>query len=456
MTPQRTRGRGGYHHADGQREASLVRSGVTQAIVDALIAAAALAVALALREGVLPALTGIAPFRRSVSYLTLWPVLPLLIALRAAVGLYPGHGRDEVAQLRDQTLTTLLTGVTVIAFGALFRFDQAYSRLVLIGWFTLLIPALPLARAATRALLARRTWFGVPVELIGSPDETAALERALRERPAFGLRPAAAERAIGAVVRLRDLRDQGWDTLALRYPRVWVVTDAWPAAIPASVTAIDDRVALELHARLLTPGNRAMKRLLDVAISLAALPAIALASGAIALAIALSSRGPLLIGHERVGQSGRRFQVWKFRTMIPDAAARLPEILAADPALAEEWARTQKLRHDPRVTRIGRWLRRTSLDEIPQVINVLRGDMSWVGPRPVVADELARYGERAGLYLRVRPGISGLVQVSGRSNLPYARRVELDAYYVRNWSVWLDLMVLARTVDVVLRRRGAV
>lgn len=166
--------------------------------------------------------------------------------------------------------------------------------------------------------------------------------------------------------------------------------------------------------------------------------------------------GPALYAHERVGRGGRRFGCLKFRSMVTDSQARLDALLAADPEARAEWEATRKLRDDPRVTRTGRFLRATSLDELPQLINVLRGEMSLVGPRPVVAAELAaHYGAAAEDYLSVRPGITGLWQVSGRSETSYAARVALDAQYAANLSVWTDLGILLRTPVVVLSRRGA-
>ena len=146
---------------------------------------------------------------------------------------------------------------------------------------------------------------------------------------------------------------------------------------------------------------------------------------------------------------------WKFRSMAADASQALEHCLTANPALREEWQRNHKLRNDPRVTRIGRFLRRTSLDELPQLWNILRGQMSFVGPRPIVREEISRYGESYALYKKVTPGLTGLWQVSGRNNTSYQQRVSLDLYYIRNWSPWLDLYILARTVTAVLFARGA-
>lgn len=159
--------------------------------------------------------------------------------------------------------------------------------------------------------------------------------------------------------------------------------------------------------------------------------------------------------HRRVGVNGKVFECLKFRTMVPNAEAALQKILRENPDLQDEWNRNHKLNDDPRVTRLGRFLRRTSLDELPQLWNVLRGEMSLVGPRPVTREELLRYGRSVLFYTMVKPGITGLWQVSGRSETDYRRRVAIDVCYVRNQSALLDLWILLKTTVVVVGRRGA-
>lgn len=173
--------------------------------------------------------------------------------------------------------------------------------------------------------------------------------------------------------------------------------------------------------------------------------------------IKLSSPGPLVFGHLRVGRGGKTFRCYKFRSMVPNSQQVLKDLLDRDPAAREEWNRDFKLKNDPRVTRIGRFIRKTSLDELPQLWNVVRGDMSIVGPRPVVRKELALHYGVAGRrhYLSVRPGLTGLWQVSGRNDMDYQERVELDKEYVQSWNVFGDFMIVMRTVGVIFGKRGA-
>lgn len=197
------------------------------------------------------------------------------------------------------------------------------------------------------------------------------------------------------------------------------------------------------------------KRVFDVTVALAALLCLLPAFLFAAFLIWRGDRGRVLFGHPRIGWGGRMFRCLKFRSMVPNAGEVLANLLATDPAAAREWAETQKLRADPRITAVGQLLRVTSLDELPQLLNVLSGQMSIVGPRPIVADEVARYGADVASYRACRPGITGLWQVSGRSDCGYAERVALDVRYASTWSLWLDLKIVARTVLVVLARKGS-
>jgi len=175
----------------------------------------------------------------------------------------------------------------------------------------------------------------------------------------------------------------------------------------------------------------------------------------IAVRIWREDGAPILFGHYRVGRQGRLFRCLKFRSMVRDSKQRLEALLASDPEARAQWDRDQKLDNDPRITPIGHFLRRSSLDELPQLFNVLNGDMVLVGPRPITVPELARYGVSRWHYLNVAPGMTGLWQVSGRNDLDYAQRVALDRSYVERRGLWLDLWILWRTVDVVLRGVGA-
>lgn len=229
-----------------------------------------------------------------------------------------------------------------------------------------------------------------------------------------------------------------------------------PAANVEVESIIEQKImVLGLRNNLRRPINRFIKSLFDYSVTLIGTIFISPVLLSIAAWVAIDSPGPILYRQARIGRNGRPFTCYKFRSMCIDADEKLTDLLASDPQARTEWERDRKLRSDPRITRSGEFLRRTSLDELPQIFNVLRGQMSLVGPRPIVAEELERYGEYVDDYLMVRPGITGMWQVSGRNDTDYADRVQLDSWYVRNWSVWLDMIILFKTAKAVFSQKGA-
>ncbi|OYD14585.1 hypothetical protein CH330_08235 [candidate division WOR-3 bacterium JGI_Cruoil_03_51_56] len=200
---------------------------------------------------------------------------------------------------------------------------------------------------------------------------------------------------------------------------------------------------------------RRLKRLIDLLISVIAVIVLSPLFLVVCILIRLDSPGPILYNHRRLGRNMREFWLFKFRTMYKDADTRLQRILESDPELASEFKATFKLKNDPRVTRVGRFLRRFSIDELPQFFNIIAGQMSLVGPRPIVKKEIGYYKDYSLLLFRVLPGATGLWQVSGRSGTSYRQRVEMDTRYVREWTLWWDLKILLKTIPAVLCRRGA-
>lgn len=203
------------------------------------------------------------------------------------------------------------------------------------------------------------------------------------------------------------------------------------------------------------PLGGASKRTLDIALILLVLPFLGLLMLGLALLIKQRDKGPMLYGHRRIGFDGREFNCWKFRTMVVNGDEVLEQHLKENPEDAVMWSEQRKLTNDPRVTPIGQVLRKLSLDELPQLLNVLKGEMSLVGPRPIVRDELAHYGSTARYYLATRPGLTGLWQVSGRSDTTYAERVRMDRHYVVQWTLLSDLRIIARTVPALITSKGA-
>ena len=218
---------------------------------------------------------------------------------------------------------------------------------------------------------------------------------------------------------------------------------------------IENIVLLTIKNNLALRRNRIIKYVFDMVLTIIGTFCISPILLCIALWIYKDSPGPVIFKHMRVGKDGKEFPCYKFRSMCVDAKEKLEELLKNDPQAREEWDRDFKLKHDPRITKSGAFLRKTSLDELPQIFNVLKGEMSLVGPRPIIKEEMKRYGSHIDDYLMVKPGIAGIWQCSGRSDTTYQERVQMDSWYVRNWSIWLDIMILWQTLKAVFAKKGA-
>jgi Undecaprenyl-phosphate galactose phosphotransferase WbaP len=229
-----------------------------------------------------------------------------------------------------------------------------------------------------------------------------------------------------------------------------------PLASFDAESLIDGHIVLfKVRNNLASWYNKLMKFIFDWVLTLVGTICILPILLLIAWRIHKDSPGPIIFKHPRIGKNGKVFNCYKFRTMVVDAEERLQELLKTDPAAQKEWKQDFKLKNDPRITKSGRFLRRTSLDELPQIFNVLKGEMSLVGPRPIIKKEIERYGKYIDDYYMVRPGITGMWQVSGRSDVGYDERVQMDSWYVRNWNIWFDIVLLWRTFKVVIDKKGA-
>jgi len=422
-------------------------------------------------------------------YLELWPVVGLFLAGYAVWHLYPAMPLSPAVELQRMTVVTTLGYMALGTATFMFKEGMTYSRGVLLMGYVLSLVLIPGARAAIRMLLANKAWWGHPVVLLGGGPRTESIIRTLRWQPEIGLKPVgvlddaampgqrvegvpvlgplAAMRPLTrrhpvsyAIVNVPRLGGERLETMMCGFSRhfrhlLMVPQLAGFASLWVSAVDLGGTVGLEVRHRLLDPGKRAVKRLMDLLLVFAAAPVLLPLVGLIALAVRLDSAGSVFYSQTRIGRRGRHFTAWKFRSMVQHADAVLDQYLAEHPELAEEWHRTQKLKDDPRITRMGKLLRRTSLDELPQLWNVVRGQMSLVGPRPIIDEEVPKYGRQFELFKQVRPGITGVWQTAGRNNLTYDERVRMDAYYVRNWSIWLDIHLLSRTVLAVLLGRGA-
>jgi Undecaprenyl-phosphate galactose phosphotransferase WbaP len=423
------------------------------------------------------------------AYIKLWPILGIFIVVNKLRGLYPAHGLNEIEELRRQVTTTTVVCTTLAACIFLFKEGADFSRILLLVFSALAIFLLPLGRALLRRTCGFKDWWGMPVAVVGEHTVVRKVIKSLLSRPELGLRPVAVlsddlvpgcavqgvlvlgglaraaalakeKRISTAVIALSRVQDADMSAnlgrLAGAFPNVLMVADMKGfSTLWVEAHGLGQFLTLHVRHGLKMWAPQLLKRSLDVGLtlllSLLVLPIVI----ATAIAVKLTSRGPIFYGQTRVGQDNRRFKAWKFRTMVQNADAILFEYLGANPETSAEWLRNHKLKDDPRITPIGRFLRRASIDELPQFWNVLRGEMSLVGPRPIVEAEIEKYADQFDCYSKVPPGITGLWQVSGRNNTTYAERVELDCFYVNNWSPWLDLYLLSRTIRAVINKDGA-
>jgi Undecaprenyl-phosphate galactose phosphotransferase WbaP len=383
------------------------------------------------------------------------------------------------SELGETLMALLVLAVLDLAVLALTRWNS--SRL----WWALVWPlamlCVPLGRGLARSLMRRAGVWQRPTLIVGNGPNAHEAVAALNSEPALGFAVVefidAAQASTALTKKLKQWAqvpgvqfvlalEHGQNDLRedlLRRLAHWKAEDV--SVVPAmrgvplfgtdmSYFFSHEVAMLKLRNNLRYWPARLLKRVFDLFAALVLLVLGALPLLYIALRIRRDG-GPAMFAHQRVGQSGKVFPCFKFRTMQVDAEERLRELLANDPAARAEWEREFKLRNDPRITPIGQFLRRTSLDELPQLFNVIRGEMSLVGPRPVIRAELARYGDDVDYFLMVRPGMTGLWQVSGRNDTGYDTRVYLDTWYVKNWSLWYDIAILFKTIRVVLNREGA-
>lgn len=406
------------------------------------------------------------------------------------------YGRRQLFWDGAKVTTIALLVTSLVDFIMLLLGNRVYSPMpVFLSWSALFF-ILPMMRQSARVLMTRAGIWQIPTAMIGVSPRTTEIWMALKGSLSLGFdvrwlvvkddgvslpqnllplkqiysadpaRIAAvicSEGCKEAIVAAEDMQSAHLAEVVQRLLEVNVPVAIIPSInrLPLANATINyffghDILMMQVRSNVQRLPSRAAKRLFDFVLSSVLLVLLAPLFIIIAVTIKRSSYGPVTYSQERVGRRGVPFQCIKFRTMVIDAEECLRRWAAENPELHDEYLKNFKLRDDPRITAIGKWLRRTSLDELPQLWNVLRGDMSLVGPRPVVRQELEEhYGPAAQLYIRTRPGVTGLWQVSGRSDTSYARRVFLDEWYILNWSFWYDIVILIQTSWIVIAGKGA-
>lgn len=424
-----------------------------------------------------------------LEYARFWPLVLVFVMFNTVVKLYHGNvvypslPLSPVEEFRRLLASSICVHLIVMAFMGFSRQQEEVSRFVLVVGGLLLAGMSQPFRDVARWMMKRFDVGQIPCFIVGSGDLARQIAEECGNSAFLGCRVVGSfcdgEESVPGVRRLGGLRDvvrvgqekdvkrilACYDERLLKEQltdlvRQFQFIDYFPTrkafpVIGSRLVAVGGFGGIELVNQSCMKVLRWEKKAVDLLLSAVAVLVCAPLFILIPVLIKLTSKGPVFYRHHRLGKDGRQIGIWKFRSMYIDASERLETILKSDPVRRVEWERNFKMKNDPRVTPFGRFLRKTSLDEIPQLFNVLLGEMAIVGPRPIVEDEVKYYGGRYELFSRAKPGITGLWQVSGRSETGYDRRVSLDCYYVLNWSPWMDLWVIVRTVSSVLLMRGA-
>ncbi len=421
----------------------------------------------------------------------IWWVFAVWVFLFYYEGLYTKRFSfwDEIRALWKVSFFSTVGVFTVLSAGKL---GDVMSRTIVVVMGIISLVLLPLIRIITKKALRRFGLLKRRVLILGAGETGKLIVRALKKEPNYGYEilgfldddprkygmridgikvhrgiDRAAEYIKGCNIedlfiampgagkeRLQELING----LQHKVERILFVPDIFGIAVTGTNLQHffhEEAFVFEMKNNLSSPLNILIKRYFDMITSVLMLPFLSIPMAVIAALIRLDSKGQAIFSQERIGRKGLTFKCYKFRTMYEDAEESLTGLLDGDPEARREWEQHWKLSEDPRVTRIGRFLRSTSLDELPQIFNVLKGQMSLVGPRPYLPREKQDMGDRDFTRLLTKPGITGLWQVSGRSNTSYDYRMSLDSWYVRNWNLWLDIVILLKTVRIVIKREGA-
>lgn len=429
------------------------------------------------------------PFK---SFLSIWWIFLVWGFFFYYEGLYSQRFSfwDEIKTLWKASLFSTVGIFTIVSIGKL---SAEISRTVTILMGVMAIPLLPLVRMTFKKILRLFGFLNKRVLILGAGETGRLIARALKKEPNYGYDvvgfldddPEKTGKRIDGIKihkgidkALYYLKKSNITDLFIAMPgagkeriqklinnfqhkveRILFVPDMFGIAVLGTSLQhffYEQAFAFELKNNLSRPVNIFIKRCFDLLVSSFFMLFLSIPIAIIAIIIKLDSKGPAFFSQERIGRNGKTFRCFKFRTMYTDAENRLSELLEKNTEVKNEWDKNWKLKNDPRVTWIGRFLRMTSLDELPQIFNVFKGEMSLVGPRPVTQDEIDKYyKDMAESCFCVMPGITGLWQVSGRSNTSYDYRIALDSWYVKNWNLWLDIIILFKTVKVVMRKEGA-
>ena len=466
-----------YYSANFRRTSSFV-SGLTIMIFDAAV------LLLCIGIGFFFVNLANKSFIRFRSFVDYYIYIPAILAVFYAADLYPGVMNSPADDVKRLSVCTFFgffgIALSIFVEDAEDKIAIAAALVIAVPFATILLPGV---REGVRRFFGLFKFWGLPAVIYCSGDSGDILIERFLKNSYLGYRPALIVN--DSIKKAKDFMgvpvlppsDELFEAIKKRkikvaalcgyksdlqeikkfYRYTIVVSEQLNGTMSGAphLRDIAGIVAFSSTNYLTKIQSHVAKRAFDLALVIFSLPLTLPVCLITALFVKLTSPGPVLYGHRRVGLNGKEFKCWKFRSMYIDADKQLAKILAENPKMKKQWEKDRKLENDPRVTPFGKFIRKTSLDELPQLINIFVGQMSFVGPRPVMQDELERYGKKADYILSVLPGLSGMWQTSGRSDTAYEDRVTLDVYYIQNWSIWLDIWILIKTVWVVLAGKGA-
>ncbi len=393
------------------------------------------------------------------TYLLFLPIYMVPVALFGYEGLYTKRF-DFWHETRLTIKGVLFSAIIVFAYLAISKHVQNYSRVALLLTFLIMSIYIPIEKLIMKRLLWKLGLWKTPAKIYAKDQ---FLKEKILKNPYLGYADSITDNASSVFINSKNFDPDEIKIIVEKELKNNHEVHFIPIINNFDLTHTHQYFLFNARTNFIVFQNRLNSKLrrtlqtvFNYILAILLLPILLPIIAVLAVLIKRESPGPVFFKHIRIGKNGKEIPTYKFRSMYSDAKERLESLLASDPEIRKEWETNFKLKNDPRVTKIGAFLRKTSLDELPQIFNVLRGEMNFVGPRPVIKEELERYyGDDAQYYYMVKPGITGLWQVSGRSDTDYDYRVKTDKWYVLNWSLWLDIVILFKTVKVVLKKEGA-
>jgi len=453
-------------------------------MLDAVAINLAVIVSAGIRHLLVPFFGGMVNWPLILRGLAFYTLISILLAW--LIGLYPGFGLPAVQEMQKIVYVVTLTSILLGVYLFLEQLGLAYSRSIFLASWFLSMVFLGSGRYTFRKHFSNRSWYGHPIGIIGNPESAETVINQLFEYPRLGFHPvfyydpeqenSDSIQKITIVHTIKELRRMAQSVgiqhviftnppnemtslnfawFREHFPNILILFNTSPyGSLWVKTIDLNGTLAVEIKDHLLNTRQQVFKQILDLTLTGLILLLIWPLFFLLSVLIWFDSKGPIIYIQERLGKDERIINIYKFRTMLEDSDEKLRYLLKTNPEKAQEYAKYHKLSDDPRITRIGLILRRFSLDELPQLINVFKGDMNLIGPRSYLPRELPAIGDYANIILKVKPGLTGWWQVMGRNATTFEERLQLDEYYISNWSIWLDIFIAIKTIWVLISGQG--